>query len=169
MRTEMAVLLMIGVLVAVWLFVRWRSPRPDFPPLNTSPDDPLMIEAVANAKSSLAQFRALLKAPKESALVKLRFVSNSNQVEHLWAEVLEVLSDEELGVRLVTPPVSHSGHLDRLYRCDLEDIEDWQVRDAQGKIHGGFSQRAMFAIAKRDGVKLPRKLLAHEHEYRTPR
>jgi len=99
-------------------------------------------------------------------LPKLRFVSNSDQVEHLWAEVLEVLSDEELGVRLVTPPVTHSGPLDRLYRCDIEDIEDWQVRDAQGKVHGGFSQRAMFAIARRDGVKLPRKLLEQEHEYR---
>lgn len=166
MRTEIAILLMVGVLVGIWLLVRWRSPRPDFPPLSTSPDDPLMIDALAKAKGSLAQFLALLKAPKESALVKLRFVSNSNEVEHLWAEVLEVLSDTELGVRLVTPPVTHSGQLDRLYRCDLKDIEDWQVRDSQGKIHGGFSQRAMFAIARRDGVKLPRRLLAHEHEYR---
>jgi uncharacterized protein YegJ (DUF2314 family) len=166
MRTEIAILLAVSAVVATWLFVRWRSPRPDFPPLNTSPDDPLMVEALAKAKGSLGQFLALLKAPKDSALVKLRFVSNSNQVEHLWAEVLEVLSDKELGVRLETPPVTHSGHLDRLYRCDVDDIEDWQVRDTQGKVHGGFSQRAMFAIARRDGVKLPPKLLAHEHEYR---
>jgi uncharacterized protein YegJ (DUF2314 family) len=166
MRTEIAILLAIGAVVAIWLFVRWRSPRPDFPPLNTSPDDPLMVEALAKAKGSLGQFLALLKAPKDSALVKLRFVSNSNQIEHLWAEVLEVLSEKELGVRLETPPVTHSGHLDRLYRCDVDDIEDWQVRDTQGKVHGGFSQRAMFAIARRDGVKLPPKLLAHEREYR---
>jgi uncharacterized protein YegJ (DUF2314 family) len=166
MRTEFTILLTATVLVAIWLFVRWRSPRPEFAPLNTSPDDLLMIEAVAKAKGSLDQFLALLKAPKDSALVKLRFVSSSDQVEHLWAEVLEVLSDRELGVRLVTPPVTHSGKLDRLYRCDFEEIEDWQVRDAQGKVHGGFSQRAMFAIARRGGVKLPRKLLAQEREYR---
>ena len=98
-------------------------------------------------------------------MVKLYFVSNSNQVEHLWAEVLEVIDDRQLGVRLVTPPVTHSGHLDRLYRCNLDDIEDWQVRDVGGKVHGGFSQRAMFAVARRDGVKLPKKLLQLEKEY----
>ena len=159
--------IVVGVLLAVgvWLFMRWRSPRPDFPPLQTSPDDPLMIEALAKAKASVSEFLALARAPKQHALVKLCFASNSNQVEHLWAEVLEIFSDKELGVRLVTPPVTHSGQLDRLYRCTIEDLEDWQVRDTQGKIHGGFSQRAMFAIARRDGIKLPKKLLQQAAEY----
>lgn len=149
----------------VWLFLRWKSPRPEFPPLQTSPDDPLMIDALANAKSSIAEFMKRLREPKESALIKLRFVSSSNQVENLWAEVLEILSETEIGVRLVTPPITHSGPLDRLHRCSLEDIQDWQVRDTDGKIYGGFTQRAMFAIARRDGVRLPKKLLQHEHEY----
>lgn len=166
MRTDMAILLAVAAILAIWLFVRWRSPRPDFPPLETSPDDPLMVEALAKARATVDEFLQLVREPKESALVKLRFESNSNQVEHLWAEVLEVLGDKELGVRLVTPPVTHSGELDRLHRCNLNDIEDWHVRDAQGKVYGGFSQRAMFAIARRDGVKLPRKLLEIEHEYR---
>lgn len=166
MRTGVAMLFAVTVVVAVWLLVRWRSPRPDFPPLETSPDDPLMIEALAKAKATAHEFLQLVRAPKESALVKLRFESSSNQVEHLWAEVVEVPSDNELSVRLVTPPVTHSGELDRLYRCTPNDIEDWHVRDALGKVHGGFSQRAMFAIARRDGVKLPRKLLEVEHEYR---
>ncbi len=165
MRIDPAILVGLAVGAAVWLFVRWRSPSPEFPPLATSPDDPLMKEALAKAQASVAEFKRLVQAPKESALIKLRFVSSSNQVEHLWAEVLEVLSDDELGVRLVTPPVTHSGQLDRLYRCPLGDIEDWQVRDTSGKIYGGFTQRAMFAIARRDGVKLPKKLLQHEREY----
>ena len=165
MRTSSAILLTVAAVIAIWLIARWHSPRPDFPPLNTSPDDPLMLEAMEKAKRSIARFLELAGAPKESALVKLRFVSNSNQVEHLWAEVLEVLSEHELGMRLVTPPVTHSGQLDRLYRCDVEDVEDWQVRDEKGKVHGGFTQRAMFAIARRDGVKLPKKLLQHEQQY----
>lgn len=165
MRIDPAIVVSLAVGVAVWLFMRWRSPSPEFPPLATSPDDPLMKEALAKAQASIEHFKRLLQSPKESALVKLRFVSSSNQVEHLWAEVLEVLSVDELGVRLVTPPVTHSGQLDRLYRCPLSDLEDWQVRDISGKIHGGFTQRAMFAIARRNGTKLPRKLLQHEREY----
>ena len=99
------------------------------------------------------------------ALVKLYFVSSTNQVEHLWAEVQSVVSDTELDILLVTPPVSHSGPLDRRFIIKLDDIEDWQLRDKSGKVHGGFSQRAMFAIARRDGVKLPKKLLVQEQEY----
>ena len=165
MRIDPAILVGLAVGVGVWLFIRWRSPSPEFPPLAISPDDPLMKDALAKAQASIGEFKRLLHAPKESSLIKLRFVSSSNQVEHLWAEVLEVLSDDELGVRLVTPPVTHSGQLDRLYRCPLSDIEDWQVRDTSGKIYGGFTPRAMFAIARRDGVKLSKRLLQHEREF----
>ena len=159
-----------GIFVLLLLFLRWRSPRPDFAPLPTAPDDPLLLEALSKAKASLNDFKRLLREPREHALVKIRFVSSANEVEHLWAEVLELpgekeLGVHELGVRLVTPPVTHSGQLDRLWRCTFDDIEDWQVRDATGRVHGGFSQRAMFAIARRDGVKLPRKLLEQEKEY----
>jgi uncharacterized protein YegJ (DUF2314 family) len=160
-----ATVLLVIVLVAVWLFVRWRSPRPEFPPLNTSPDDPLMVEALAKAKGSLDEFKRRLKDPRTDAVIKLRFVSSSNEVEHLWAEVLEVLGENELSVRLITPPATHTGRLDRVWRCSFEQIEDWQVRDSIGRVHGGFSQRAMFAIARREGVKLPKKLLEQEKEY----
>jgi uncharacterized protein YegJ (DUF2314 family) len=151
--------------VAAWLYLRWKSPSPDFPALKTSPDDPLMVEALTKAKSSLAEFLVLARAPHANALVQLYFVSSSEQVEHLWADVLAVISDEELDVRLVTPPVTHSGPLERRYNCKLSDVEDWQVRDTSARVHGGFSQRAMFAIARRDGVKLPPRLLAIESEY----
>jgi uncharacterized protein YegJ (DUF2314 family) len=165
MSTQLAVAFFLAIAVIVWLFVRWRSPRPEFPPLPTSPDDPLMVEALAKARGSLDEFRRRLKEPKQDALIKLRFVSSSNEVEHLWAEVLELVSETELGVRIITPPVSHSGVLDRVWRCTFEDIEDWQIRDSEGRVHGGFSQRAMFAIARREGVKLPEKLLEQESEY----
>jgi uncharacterized protein YegJ (DUF2314 family) len=155
----------IACAIGVYVYVRWRSPRPEFPPLPTAPDEPLLIKAMADAKATLPQFLALARARPDTAIVKLRFVSNSNQVEHLWAEVLEVVADDELKVRLVTPPVSHTGELDRLYTCRLSEIEDWQARDAQGKIHGGFTQRAMYAIARREGVKLPKKLLDLEKQY----
>jgi len=160
---KLAIALLIGI--ALWLFFRWRSPRPEFMPLLTSPDDPLMVEALAKAKGTLEDFRQLLRQPRQDAGVKVRFVSRSNEVEHLWAEVVEVLGENELGVRLITPPVTHAGDLDRLWRCTFDDVEDWQVRDAAGRVHGGFSQRAMFAIARRQGVKLPRKLLEQEKEY----
>lgn len=161
--TVLLLVVVIGLLVAGWM--RWRSPRPDFAPLMTDPDDPLMLEALARAREGMARFLEQMETSTDDAVVKLRFVSNSDQVEHLWAEVLERLGPRELGVRLVTPPVTHSGQLDRLYRCDVDDIEDWQFRAADGTIEGGFTQRAMFAIARRDGVRLPDDLRKIEREY----
>lgn len=102
----------LGTIAAVWLWLRWRSPRPDFTPLQTAPDDPLMIAAMEKARASLAEFRLLLKKEHDGALVKVRFVSSSEQVEHLWAEVIGGWEDLDgpdpvIEVRLVTPPVTH--------------------------------------------------------------
>jgi uncharacterized protein YegJ (DUF2314 family) len=156
---------LVGAVIAVYVFVRLRSQHPEFPPLQTAPDDPLLLEAMARAKSSIPEFLALARARPDTSVVKLRFVSSSDQVEHLWAEVVEVLSDEKLGVRLITRPVTHAGELERLYTCEVTDIEDWQARDASDNIRGGHTQRAMFQIAKRDGVKLPKKLRELEKAY----
>ena len=166
MQPAIAIAVILLVAAAAWLIVRLRSPRPEFAPLPTAADDPLLLAAMERARASRGEFLGRLRQPREHALVKLHFVSNSQQVEHLWAEVLQLISDAELEVRLVTPPVTHSGHLDRVYRCQLDDIEDWQVLDADGTVHGGFTQRAMFAIARRDGVTLPPDLLAQERNYR---
>lgn len=166
MRADLPLILAYAALVVcVYIFVRWRSPRPEFPPLQTAPDDPLLVKAMSDAKASIGEFLSLARARPDTTVVKLHFVSNSDQVEHLWAELVEVQSDDQLKVRLITPPVTHSGELDRLYVCKVSEIEDWQARDEGNKIRGGFTQRAMFAIARRDGVKLPKKLLEIEREY----
>jgi len=165
MQMNTGVFLALLCAIGIWLYARWRSPRPEFAPLATADDDPLMLAAFARAKKSRPRFLSLARAPHGHALVKLRFVSSSGQTEHVWAEVLEVLSDTELGIRLVTPPVTHSGPLERLHRCSIDEVEDWQVRDADDRIHGGYSQQAMYAIARRDGVSLPKALLQHEAKY----
>ena len=154
------------VIVILWLYRRVVSPRPEFPPLETRPDDPLLVEAMSKARASLDAFLSMARGPHDGALVKLHFTSSSDQVEHLWAEVVKVVSDNELEVRLVTPPVTHEGRLDRLHVCSLDDVEDWHVLDRDGRVHGGYTQRAMFAIARRDGIALPKKLLEQEKAYR---
>ncbi len=158
---------LVFVLFAVGVFVALRviSPRPEFPPLETVPDDPLLLAAQEKARAGLPQFQDLFAKYPQNALVKLRFVSNSDNVEHLWAEVKNQVSGSEYDVLLVTPPVTHSGRLERRYVCATDDIEDWQITTDDGDILGGFTQRAMFEIARRDGVKLSNKLQKIEKLY----
>jgi uncharacterized protein YegJ (DUF2314 family) len=157
--------IVVVILVLLLLVAFGHYARPEFPPLETKPDDPLLLEARAKARASLDEFRRLLVQYPKTGIIKLKFTSNSNQVEYLWAEVLEPEGDSGYKVRLMTPPVTHTGQLDRLYTCRLDDIEDWQVTDDAGKHYGAFSQRAMFQISRRDGVALPKKLQDIEKFY----
>ena len=157
-------IIILVVALGIWIYKRLISPSPKFPPLETDPDDPLLLEAMEKAKSTLPEFQELFGRWPEDAFVKLRFESNTGTVEHLGAHV-ETIDGNELRVLLVTPPVTHKGHLDRSYVCTFNDVEDWQVTDTPGNIYGGFTQRAMFEIARREGIELPKELKEMELKY----
>lgn len=157
-------LIIVIVLICYWLYGKYVSPTPEYPPLETDPDDPLLLEAMEQAKSSFSEFRQLFDKYPDDAFVKLCFESNTGTIEHLGAHV-ESISGDKLEVVLVTPPVTHKGHLDRCYTCLFEDLEDWQITDIEGNIYGGFTQRAMFQIAENQRVELPKELMEMKSRY----
>jgi len=157
-------LLIVALLMGLWLHNRYSSSSEVYPPLETDPDDPLLIEAIELAKSSIDEFKALFIRYPNDAFVKLGFESDGGVVEHLGAHV-EMIKGNEVNVFLVTPPITHSGKMAHNFVCQLEDIEDWQITDDRGNIYGGFIQRAMFSIAQRDGISLPPELHAMQHKY----
>ena len=169
-----AVYVTAGVLAAWvlwWWFVGRNVPR--LPPLSVDEDDPRMLAAMEQARNSLDRFRQLVdrgdpQDPGEvQAQVKVGFVSSSGTTEHLWAEVLE-LGESGVSVRYLTPPVTHTGQLERLHEHSLEDVEDWAVFTEAGRIHGGYTQRAMFAIARETHGDLPPELAEQEARYVPP-
>jgi len=159
--------LAIGIVVALALilFYRFYYAHPAFPPLPTDPDDPLLQEARDKARESLPQMLDLYGDFPEQTLVKIKFITNSDQVEYLWGELKEIQGNEAR-IFLATPPISHSGKLDRNMVVEIDKLEDWQVTDTDGNIYGGFSQRAMFKIARQNFGKLPRKLARIEELYK---
>lgn len=158
------VTIFLFIVVGFWIYNRFISPSPEFQPLETDPEDPLLLEAMEKAKSTFCEFKELFEKYPEDAFVKLYFESNSGTVEHLGAHV-ESIEGNELKVLLITPPVTHKGQLDRSYVCKFDDLEDWQVTDVEGNIYGGYTQRAMFEIAKRESVELPKELMEMESKY----
>jgi uncharacterized protein YegJ (DUF2314 family) len=162
--STLAVILAIvaGVLAVLWL--RYRSPRPDFPPLEVGNDHPQIAAAIALARRRLSEFQHHATESPNQCLVKFALVTSSGATEHVWAEVVEV-AWPSLRVRLVTPPVSHEGKLDRLHDKTAADIEDWQVTLPDGRALGGFTQRAMFSIAREQWGSLPPELEADEKRY----
>jgi len=161
-------IIVLVVLAAVLAWVAWwwfvARNRPAFPPLAIDDNDPLMVEARHNARDTIPQLLDLFKGAKEFTRVKLPFVSNSGETEHLWAELLSV-EGSNIHVRYMTPPVTHTGKLERLHTHPLSDIEDWVVTKNPAKYIGGYSMRVMFQRGRELWGDLPPKLKAEESKY----
>ena len=154
------------VIVAV-VFIWWRFfyvARPEFPPLVVEPDDPLMRDAMAKAKETAARFRELAGQPNRGIRVKIPFVSSSGTTEYLWAEVLS-FRDSQMEVRYLTPPVTHTGRLERLHTHPVSDLVDWQVELESGSYAGGYTMRVMFVRGREQWGDLPAELAAEETKY----
>lgn len=152
----------VALLAAWWWFIGRNKPK--YPPLEIDDNDPLMLEAMEEAKSTIAKFLVLLSREYSEAQIKVPFTTSSGVVEHLWAEVLEV-KENILSVRYYTPPMTHEGELARLHNHNISEIEDWVVILANGKIHGGFTQRVMFKRGREQWGDLPPELAAQESRY----
>lgn len=145
-----------------WWFVGRNIPK--YPPLVIDDGDPAMLSAQAKAQESLDRFRALFESEAKESQVKVPFATNGGQIEHLWAEVLR-LGEASVTVRYLTPPVSHTGKLDRVHEHPVSEVEDWVVVDRLGQIHGGYTQRVMFERAREQWGRLPPELEKQASRY----
>jgi uncharacterized protein YegJ (DUF2314 family) len=162
MRVWLVVGTVAVVTLAGWLY--WRVPRPKYPPLALEPDDPMLVDAVNQAKATLATFRDMVAAPHREAQVKVPFVTSSGTAEFLWAEVL-TLRDADVDVRLLTPPVTHTGKVERLQTFPVDQLQDWMVILPDGKYVGGYSMRVLFKRGRELWGSLPPELEAEERKY----
>jgi uncharacterized protein YegJ (DUF2314 family) len=153
-----------AVIVIAFLWVRFASPNPEFPPLAIDDDDPEMKEARSKAQASTAEFVSLFRQYPEGAMVKWPFITSSGRTEYLGAEALSIDGDS-IKIRLTTPPVSHTGPLERLHTVPLKEIVDWIIVTPGDKRKGGFSMRVMFKAARKQWGDLPDGLKQEESKY----
>jgi uncharacterized protein YegJ (DUF2314 family) len=160
--------LVLAALVALLAWIAWwwfvARNRPVLPPLVIDNSDPLMIEAHRKAQDSIPQMLELFSEAKDFTRVKIPFTTNSGETEHLWAELLSV-EGSKINVRYMTPPVTHTGKLERLHTHALSDIEDWLVTKDPTKYIGGYSMRVMFQRGRELWGDLPPKLREEEAKY----
>lgn len=166
MATLIAGVAVVAALIAGYLAWWWlvARNRPAFPPISIAEDDPSMEEAKGKARGSLGRFRALVAQYPDAARVKIPFRTSGGQLEFLWAEVRK-LSDRDVEVLYITPPVSHTGKLERIHTHPLTDVVDWAVTLPSGNYAGGFTMRVMFQRAREQWGSLPPALAAEEGKY----
>lgn len=160
------ILLVVFAGIVTWAGWWWfiARNRPVLPPLAIDDNDPLMIEARQKAKDSIPQMLELFKDAKDCTNVKIPFVTSSGEMEHLWAELLSV-EGSSMKVRYTTPPVTHTGKLERLHTHALSEIEDWVVTKDPNRYMGGYSMRVMFQRGRELWGDLPPDLKEEESKY----
>ncbi len=163
----LSITLVVLVVAIAALFLWWRFlyiAGPEMPPLSIDPDDPLMAEAMRKAADTIPRLRELHAQPNNGVRVKVPFVTSSDTKEFLWAEVLS-LNSEQMQVRYLTPPVTHTGRLERLHTHPVSDLVDWQVELPDGKYIGGYTMQVMFIRGREQWGELPPQLQAEESKY----
>lgn len=156
-----------ALLSATAAWVRWRASQTPIRPLDLSPDDPLMAEAMAEAHRTLGRLRELAPRHPGATHVKVRFESSSGTTEYLWAELHE-LREHDMEVFLVNLPVTHSETLERLRTFPLDDLADWQVEMEDGRFEGGGTMRVLFLRAREQWGELPSEMTELESRYSDP-
>jgi uncharacterized protein YegJ (DUF2314 family) len=107
--------------------------------------DPKMGAAIAKARATLPSFRAVLASPPAGAekfSVKVGFVDDSSEREHIWLGDVK-LTETHVSGALNNEPVNVSRlQLGQHVTAPLEDISDWMYVEG-GVLRGGFTLRVL--------------------------
>jgi hypothetical protein len=128
-------------------------------------DDPLMVDAMAEAKRTWPRFLLLYADHPKDTVLKYRIRTKAGDVENVWGDLLE-LGGESATVYLRTPPVGAADIPDRRMVVPLAEVVDWQVMMPDGSLRGGFTQQATFRIIERESGRLDPRFAAQLQRYR---
>lgn len=155
---------MTAALLSAAAWVRHRAFSTPLQALDLAPNDPLMLQATAEARASLDRLRDLAPRHPGAAHVKVRHEVVEGTTEYLWAELLD-LREDDMDVFLVNLPMSHSGPVERNRTFSLDDLVDWQVEHEDGHFEGGATMRVMFTRAREQWGGLPQEMTDLERRY----
>jgi hypothetical protein len=93
--------------------------------------------------------------------VKFPFVTDSDQTEHVWGELLAI-EGEEFRADIGTPPITHGSELPEFVSMPLSSLRDWIEPLEDGRARGGYFSRAEIAYCLFHKQPVPEQMLAME-------
>jgi uncharacterized protein YegJ (DUF2314 family) len=73
--------------------------------------------------------------------------------EHIWGYV-HFFKEGHLNVSLANEPIDEKAEKEGRRNVSIEDVEDWQLMQPDGKIQGAYSLIALFQFCERQGKAL---------------
>ena len=86
-------------------------------------------------------------------------IEDQNGIEHFWATPFSATSGGFTGIISNTPQVVRSVKEGQSYAFTREEVSDWMYMK-DGKIHGGYTIRAMLPLLSKDEAAQYQALLA---------
>jgi uncharacterized protein YegJ (DUF2314 family) len=119
------------------------------PIISVADDDPLMLTAIAKAKSNWPQFVEAFET-KSGTLHSIKApISHSGNTEHIWIEVTALEGGVVYGKLANDTGNLGSLRLGSKVRVPLEDIQDWCYLTSNGTLEGCFTKSAVEAAARK--------------------
>ena len=84
-------------------------------------------------RASVPELRQYFVESPVHARVKVPFVTSSGETEFLWSELLAI-TDDDMEVRYITPPVTHTGRLERVHRLSNRCAERLGVHEDRRRL-----------------------------------
>jgi uncharacterized protein YegJ (DUF2314 family) len=134
---------------------RWLLNVIDLDALAVDPLDPRLAAATAAAQRDLELFRQFVRRNRYDCAVKISMATVSNRLEHIWANV-HALDGDRFVVSLANEPVEELVVKEARFPVTASAIEDWVVQLSPDRAKGGYSIRAIKAIARDCGFRLSR-------------
>ncbi len=145
----------IAFLIVGWRWLRYQGPGIE----ETRPDlsCPELAESVQHAKQAMPYFLEQVRKNIDNAFVKFPMKTERGLTEHIWAYV-HSYQEGKFNVSLANKPIDPSES--QLGRRDvlIEDVEDWQIMERDGRIRGAFSLIALFRYRENRGCRLSPKM-----------
>jgi uncharacterized protein YegJ (DUF2314 family) len=134
---------------------RWLLNIIDLDVLTVDPADPRLATAAAAAQRDLGVFRELVRQNRYDCAAKISMATVSNRLEHIWVNV-HTLNGDQFVVSLANEPVEELVEKEARFQVNSTALEDWVVELSPTSAKGGYSIRAMEAIARDHGYRLSR-------------
>jgi len=154
-RTPFQLIIPVAFLIQGWRWIRYQGPGIEDTPGNF--DCPELLESVAQAKATLPYFLDEVQKNIDEAFVKFPIRSEKGFTEHIWAYV-HSYREGKFNVSLANKPLDEKALAQRRRDVAVEEIEDWQIMQPDGRIKGGYSLIALFRHRENQGQKLSPKM-----------
>ncbi len=142
----------IACLVVGWKWLRYEGRGID----EITPPDLEFQEleaSVQQAREKIGDFIVHVEKGIDGALIKFPLRTKQGLTEHIWAYV-HFFRDGRFNVSLANQPMDEQESAEGRRDVMMDEVEDWQILQPDGRIRGAYSLIALFQYHESRGVKL---------------